>query len=408
MSSTPSTPKSANSSMVKSPLKSPGERDVVRFASITELLECPVCSEPIQKAKLLSCGHAICGEPCLEVALKNYKELKDHQVGQMPCPVCRRPVPLPDTKSITSLPEDFKVQRIRQLLQKITVEDSAAGKKCDLCSVSGKTKVPEYFCVTCSKQYCRECRKKHDAKGIFRSHEVVAIHRETAIMFCKQHSNENVKYYCQTCSTAVCTLCVLDKHSDHDTGELTEWIMYFRDNLGQMYQQARSHVQHRYNKIAQLQAEHHVREKAFADTDKAIQSQMNDTVRRAEEIIRKAKERGRVLQDQLRNGRQALEKAIGCDVTDASVMAENQSVIDHAGIVLGKQHPLQLMAVHDAIGHQLTHVIQHDHVPEPDGKVSAIRFMQCPDVMDPNLGSLQQCVINVTTKPLDSPGKNAK
>jgi len=43
-------------------------------------------------------------------------------------------------------------------------------------------------------------------------------------LYCKQHASERGNYFCLSCRTIVCTVCIVNEHADHQATEMTALI----------------------------------------------------------------------------------------------------------------------------------------------------------------------------------------
>ncbi len=81
----------------------------------------------------------------------------------------------------------------------------------------------EYWCNKCINSYCAECRDNIHDMVAFRNHEIVRLREKPVeLISCKKHPDERLKYWCEKCSTFVCSDCLLHGHKDHPYARLNK------------------------------------------------------------------------------------------------------------------------------------------------------------------------------------------
>ena len=90
--------------------------------------------------------------------------------------------------------------------------------KCDLCEDEDATT----HCVDDSENLCQSCSKLHKRGKATAAHQQIPIEDALAgnaimkrIPRCQKHLGIEVDTYCKTCSDAVCSKCLSQKHSGH-------------------------------------------------------------------------------------------------------------------------------------------------------------------------------------------------
>lgn len=48
---------------------------------------------------------------------------------------------------------------------------------------------------------------------------------------CKEHSDEVVRFYCETCETAICILCTFNDHKDHEVAQFSDAVQKYKSNI---------------------------------------------------------------------------------------------------------------------------------------------------------------------------------
>lgn len=200
---------------------------------LEDLLQCMICFEPYRSPKMLKCGHTFCAD-CLTGYQKTYVQQKGAVPGKLPCPTCRDLNTLP-AEGVAGLRNDFKVQKIENLFRTMNVRRKASITECIACHAQKKTAPASVYCFNCAKSYCDKCLKQHEKNALLHGHKVVSrttpIPGVSADLECKIHPGEQGKYMCRTCDTVICTLCIMNDHSDHDASEITVVVKQQQDEI---------------------------------------------------------------------------------------------------------------------------------------------------------------------------------
>ena len=185
------------------------------LSKVEDQLSCLVCLEPYTNPRLLSCFHVYC-QHCLEDIVAHNRQ------GQLECPKCRRPTPLPPT-GVSGLQAAFNVHHlfdIQETLKKIKEPQKLACEKC-----SKTTRKATSFCRQCTKFICDLCTNIHKEYEEFEGHEVVTLEKVEGDLIrlvspkkvsplCPKH-DEKMKLYCEPCGELICRDCIIHIHKDH-------------------------------------------------------------------------------------------------------------------------------------------------------------------------------------------------
>ena len=87
-----------------------------------EELMCAICCDQYKDPRMLPCRHAFC-KRCLE----EYQESREQQRDILVCPVCKKATNLPP-QGISSLPADFKMKSIVDVMQDTELSDPVPAK----------------------------------------------------------------------------------------------------------------------------------------------------------------------------------------------------------------------------------------------------------------------------------------
>ena len=191
------------------------------------LLRCMICLERYQEPKVLQCQHTFC-----EQCLFGWKKNGGNGHKGLSCPTCRVRTILPDS-NISSLPSDFKVTKLGELLKQVMIRERQEKRCCDICVVMGTTHNASHFCAQCQESLCRGCCDKHSTNSLFGTHHVVDLSAPDTIskLFCHEHASKPIKYLCVECSTFICTVCAINGHSTHHAQDLQTGLQGYSRHL---------------------------------------------------------------------------------------------------------------------------------------------------------------------------------
>ena len=198
-------------------------------------MNCDVCLEPFQDARILPCGHSFC-KSCI-VKLLFHREIT--------CPNCRT---LHKNISQDNLVRNFALETI----QSSTLStDNVRGRKRQgtafqdcfyLSKEPNCQKVATFYCGQCAIFLCEECEKRKHVIALVgeeeeeaeeRKHKLLPIGSFSLDFLCKKHGNSQVCFYCLSCRDGVCKTCIKD-HSDeqqHDLQSIDDACVILQQNF---------------------------------------------------------------------------------------------------------------------------------------------------------------------------------
>ena len=205
--------------------------------AMTTLVECPICLEPLTDPRILSCLHTLCYE-CLNGHIEHFG--KD---GSFQCPVCREYM-VTLSGGADTFPKNFFINQHMAILSDTGTGARSKTRKttngveqpqqrpCSNSEEGDDCTPPEQFCLDCCEYLCKACFKAHRKSKASRSHVLIAVEDLTDELLwdaesksetpkCQKH-REDLKLYCITCSSAVCTVCCYTIHQTHKFEELTD------------------------------------------------------------------------------------------------------------------------------------------------------------------------------------------
>jgi tripartite motif-containing protein 2/3 len=218
---------------------------------------CALCNKRLSQPKLLNCLHTFC-KPCLNALnIKNSGDASPSPPKSIMCPTCEQETAFvhisnSNLKGVDTLDDDYVMQN---QLDMMDIEEMSLD--CTSCKTKEKAVAR---CADCAQFLCTNCVQAHQFMRCFESHNVVyfedikkmfkvnvsrlgaqqqktsneigcdghlsprsqsmidgsiqidcgvPIHKP---LFCKSHPKENLKCFCNTCQTPICSDCVTTLH----------------------------------------------------------------------------------------------------------------------------------------------------------------------------------------------------
>ena len=199
--------------------------DVQMSSNTPSSATCGICSELYIDPRLLQCLHSFCSK-CLK------KTLEEQGSGtSLECPTCQKTASLPPEGGVSALPRDLRKDHeavVAQYENKLQGEEEV---NCDRCIETANGPAVS-FCVNCCDFLCKVCSKDHKTWRKTLNHELQPVgssgksnSKGTAKpllknvpempLNCEKHSDELLKFYCETCSMLICRDCIILEHSGH-------------------------------------------------------------------------------------------------------------------------------------------------------------------------------------------------
>ncbi|XP_022103853.1 E3 ubiquitin-protein ligase TRIM33-like [Acanthaster planci] len=187
-------------------------------------LLCSFCSDYFKEPKILDCLHSFCKNCLQELACT-----QDRRGPTFKCPICSGATAIPqgveelaDDLTMCALVEEFLMQE--QLLggQKMKI-------KCQSCEEKGPA---VSWCTNCDHFLCMECEQAHHRLSLLRAHiihplgqlqsgEVIYERKlRNDVPKCRQHPDENLNIFCESCQKLACAACSVLEHTQHSLFDL--------------------------------------------------------------------------------------------------------------------------------------------------------------------------------------------
>ena len=225
--------------------------------NLRDEVSCPVCSEIFTDPRHLPCLHSFC-LACLKRWHRTSQNTTNRQ-DLITCPTCRAPTSVPESGDLNDLPTSFYQNGLIDVL---------AIKECNntqvTCGNCGEKSSESSYCFECCIFYCEDCVTAHKKMRSSKNHRVLALKEfndkdyEDILKrpaFCpkQRHQNEELKYYCKNCKTAVCQTCSSLEHSGHALEHIEDEAERQKTVIRTLMKTQRQNLQLKKNIVSQLE-----------------------------------------------------------------------------------------------------------------------------------------------------------
>lgn len=214
-----------------------------------EFLTCKICLEGFTNPKSLDCLHTFC-EECIENHANSegsYKKYSDYR--EFTCPLCRKRTSLP-LGGVKKLPDNFLVSSLNEVIDR---QKPSKFQVCDFCKLVNKRhREASAKCLDCNKLLCKSCVDQHNETKVTRNHNIFDIEIEKDIE-CKEHPEEVIRFYCETCEVPVCIICTFNDHKEHEVAQFSDAVTKYKSNVENLMKDCQSNLEKFENQIDTLQ-----------------------------------------------------------------------------------------------------------------------------------------------------------
>ena len=185
-------------------------------------LQCFLCSKLYEGPKILPCLHSFCTQ-CIAKEFGNKKIIT--------CPQCHERFDI----SRKELPRNIYLEnRVDLYLEQSKHFTDPSCIFCKLNTQEKKEAVSQ--CITCLDLLCKDCSERHTSTTSTIDHHVVPIteiksgkYDDKILLvkyktYCQKHSDEEVWYFCKTCNSLICSVCIIKDHKGHDVDRAADLI----------------------------------------------------------------------------------------------------------------------------------------------------------------------------------------
>ena len=173
---------------------------------------------------MLSCCHSFCTQ-CIQSLVTECTG-----TNSITCPSCHQTTPVPKGGVISLSRNLHLVNKQSDILSKISSNPSPP---CDSCGED----ISVAYCTECTDLLCKDCWNGHQKVRLTRKHSSFTLEEAQTmsqdkltklipsfIHTCQDHSEQQLKYYCQQCIIPVCIECTIINHKDHPVTEVSKQV----------------------------------------------------------------------------------------------------------------------------------------------------------------------------------------
>ncbi|XP_066923887.1 E3 ubiquitin-protein ligase TRIM71-like [Clytia hemisphaerica] len=304
-------------------------------------LQCPICKLNYKNPKVLPCLHSFC-HACLEDTINEVER-------SFNCPVCRLVIPIP-TKGAEAFPLNSFATNMLNIL---AIESPHNCTNCE------DRELASARCLDCVENLCENCVTAHERIRQTKSHRIVSFEElqnntvDESIRcpsFCKIHDREILKYFCESCDSAICRDCAIFEHREHNYLDLKEAVKSHGKQLLQLLGNTKQKVPILKNALDSiLQVENNLqqrKEKIEESINQSVDSHIQLLEEKRKYLLQQAQDmtsaKDNVLQEQFKRLHFDLDNVVSsCEFVDNIVLYGNEAeFMDVKYFMLSRLHAL--------------------------------------------------------------------
>ena len=220
--------------------------------NLREEVSCAVCSDIFKDPRHLPCLHSFCLH-----CLKHWYHSRGGG-NAVRCPKCQAFGRIPPSGDLNDLPTSF---HLNGLIDVLHIKECKSTQV--TCSNCDKKSSESSYCFQCCMFYCEQCLIGHNMMRSHKDHRVLAVKEfqdkdyEDVLKrpaFCPRqgHQKGEIKFFCKTCETAVCQICVTLEHGGHNLKLLEDEAENQKIEMAAMIQRQRNNLQAKMEIVVQL------------------------------------------------------------------------------------------------------------------------------------------------------------
>lgn len=164
--------------------------------------------------RFLPCFHTFCRRCLDQVITLDYKN------GSFGCPLCQETVTVPQNGT-NGFPVNLFLKKDKTTLKDIP---------CDVCD---DEKPGVFKCRECHQNLCNKCVNIHEKMQGTTSHCVYPIPPKSKLRlpYCREHTGEELEYFCDICEIVVCQVCIKFSHQSHPIQDVSSVAEALKDEI---------------------------------------------------------------------------------------------------------------------------------------------------------------------------------
>ena len=197
------------------------------------------------------------------------------------CPTCRHIVPLSE-RGVAGLQSDFHIDHLFEIQDAFNKADDDNDTNCGSCEDGKATG----YCNDCGDFLCDECQAAHKRVKYTRDHKLISLDElkaqvtslvppKKAVPHCPKHLGNDLKIYCDTCSTLICMDCIIRIHKDHNYDLVADVLTKHKEEL---VSSSLKPVEEKLDSIQRALKDFDIRAKAIHDQRAAIEANIHKEI----------------------------------------------------------------------------------------------------------------------------------
>ncbi|XP_013421546.1 tripartite motif-containing protein 2-like [Lingula anatina] len=328
-----------------------GDEDGSLRAKILEnFTNCSICLKDFEDPTVLPCLHTYCKR-----CLASY--IPEKTPGSIfLCPLCQKETKLPKD-GVEGFPHNYFIDSLQD-----TVLTPTRKKKCGACAVEGEDIEAVSKCLNCSEYLCGPCAKSHIRFKMLINHKVYTFEQlrsgehhqevqEFQCVFCPEHKEEPIRYFCLKCQIPICRDCKVLTHDEHKCTSLDTAIETVKPKLASMLEKLDDKISIQENELTILQA-------VLRDHDTNTSSVMKDISDHSRHLQQQIQQQEMKLLQEVQQVSEAHRKNItlyleNCEVTTSTM----KSTSDLVGSILSRGTPAEILILQQQVGDRLQELL---------------------------------------------------
>ncbi|XP_023929936.1 tripartite motif-containing protein 2-like [Lingula anatina] len=311
---------------------------------------CSICLKDFEDPKVLPCLHTYC-KRCLASYIPG-----NTPGSKFLCPVCRKETMLPE-EGVEGFLRNYFIDSLQD-----TVLTPTRKKKCDACAIDGDDVEAVSKCLNCSEYLCSPCAKSHIRFKMSVNHKIYTLdqlhsgehHQEVQEfqrVFCPEHKEEPIRYFCLKCQIPICRDCKVLTHDEHKCTSLDTAIETVKPKLASMLEKLVDKISVQENDLTILQA-------VLRDHETNTSCVMKDISDHSRHLQQQIQQQEKKLLQEVQQVSEAHKKNItlyleSCEVTTSTMKSTSDLVCS----ILSRGSPAEILILQQQVGHRLQELL---------------------------------------------------